>query len=161
MLQRFEVSQRDQRTFARLRLVAGVLAFAAGVLILLSDAPLAVTLIGLVGVLVPLAWLKQARRAHARAAAPERYALTIHARGFVLDEGDAQTLVRWTEVHAIEVDEERLDVVVWLKNQHAVRVEPRYEGVEIHTLMLTLRKAQAGALLPLALAAAESDARQM
>jgi hypothetical protein len=44
-------------------------------------------------------------------------------------------------VQDVQVDEERLDVVVCRKYAAPVSIEPRYPGVEIHALMHTLRDA--------------------
>ena len=46
------------------------------------------------------------------------------------------------DVVEIEVDEERLDVLVRLHAGPPLRIEPRYPGVEIHELVRTLNDAR-------------------
>ena len=141
LVQRFEASATDLRTFAALRIIAGAISLLAGGAVLLSGPPLPVWLIGLVGVLVPIAWFRKAAAALKSARDDQLPSLSVHRQGFALTDGQQRRAIPWDRVTGIDTDEERLDVVVDLGSEGLLRVEPRYQGVEIHTLMVTLRNA--------------------
>ena len=147
LLQRFEVSRSDQRSVAIVRGVAAVLCAVCALWVLLSRVPVAVFLAGLLGLVMSIAWLAQARRAARTAASAETHHLSVHRDGLVVAEQTKLTHVRFAEVCDIAVDEERLDIVVTLNDRHCIRIEPRYPGVEIHDLVRTLREAKEGLLL--------------
>jgi hypothetical protein len=141
LLVRYEVDPHDERRLSHLRTACAVVASLGAVAILLGDVPIPVFMAAALALLISLAWLAQARKARQRAAAPARYSLAIHRRGFWLDEGKVPLFVPFAEVSGIAVDEERLDIVVTRHHAEAIRLEPRYPGVAIHELMATLRNA--------------------
>jgi hypothetical protein len=143
LLTRFEVDPRDERMFARVRAGAAFLAAAGSGLLLLGDLPVPVFMVGLLGLFVSLVWLRQARRAAHRVTHAGNHFLAVHRDGLLLAEGERRVAVLWTQVQAVEVDEERLDVVVTRHDAPPLHIEPRY-GVEIHQLVRTLRNAWQG-----------------
>ncbi len=58
-----------------------------------------------------------------------------------MGEGRSVTWIPWCEVCDIDVDEERLDIVLTRSSGERLRLEPRYPGIAIHDLMHTLRNA--------------------
>jgi hypothetical protein len=141
LLQRFDVSARDQRSVARVRSAAAVACALCAVWLLLSRVPIPIFLAGLLGLVMSFAWLAQARRAARTGASAGAHHLSIHRDGLAVAEQNKLTRVRFADVSDIAVDEERLDVAVTLKDRRCIRIEPRYPGVEIHDLVRTLRKA--------------------
>jgi hypothetical protein len=141
LLARFEVDPKSELGLARLRTVTSVLALGGALLLFLAGVPLPVFIAALIALIASTAWLVQARRARTRASHADQYFLAVHSHGFELAEGPKVTWVVWPDVSAIEVDEEHLEIVVARHTQGSLRVDPRYPGVAIHDLMLTLRNA--------------------
>jgi hypothetical protein len=110
----------------------------------LGDLPVPVFLVGVLGLLVSVAWLRNARRTAHRAPQANLHFLEVYEDGLLLSEGERRVAVLWTQVEDVEVDEERLDVVVTRRDAPPLRIEPRYAGVEIHQLVRTLRNAWRG-----------------
>jgi uncharacterized iron-regulated membrane protein len=139
---RYEVSEREQRALARVRTISALLAFAGAVTMLLGRLPVPVFLLALLGLLISVVWLRQAQKARRAAGAAHRDALQVHEGGLFLDEAERTAWVPWSEVEDIVVDEERLDVVVIRRGTPALRIEPRFPGVDIYELMRTLNDAR-------------------
>jgi hypothetical protein len=142
---RFATDPREQRTLARVRAICALLAAGAASLTLFGKLPIPAFLVALLGLAISLLWLRQARRAAASARRSNPEALVVHALGFALDEGERTHWVPWRNVVSVEVDEERLDIVVQQTGATSLRIEPRYPGVEIHELMRTLDDARQSA----------------
>jgi hypothetical protein len=139
--ERFTVDATDMRIFAWARALIALLALGSAGLVLASSVPVVIFGVALVGVLVSVMWLRQARVAYARARAPAEHSLTLYEGGLVLSEGARRTALPWHEVRAVDLDEERLDIVLKRNNGDTLRIEPRYAGVAIHELMRRLSAA--------------------
>lgn len=142
---RFEESASDLRVLARVRTSAALLALLGASAMLLGKLPLPLFLVAVLAILLSLAWLAQARRVRKRAGDVRPAALVVHEQGMLLEEAERETFVPWREIARIEVDEERLDVVLTRNDGSLLRVEPRYAGVDIHELVRTLDDARASA----------------
>ena len=141
ILARFEVSAGDQRALAYLRGICGLLALGGAGAMLLGRLSVTLFMVALLAVLLSLAWLAQARRLSQAARAAVRPALTVHTLGLRLEEPNRNEWLAWTDVTRIEVDEERLDVIVTRRDETTLRLEPRYQGVDLHQLVRTLTEA--------------------
>ena len=139
--QRFEVGQADQRSLALVRGGAALLAALGSIALLLADVPLPVFLAALLGLLMSLVWLGQARRALRVSRTADAHYLGVYQDGFVLAEGPRRTSVPFSRVEDLDIDEERLDIVVKLSTGETLRLEPRYPGVAIHDLVRSLQEA--------------------
>ncbi len=142
MLARFEAERGAELGLAWLRGLSAVAAFVGSLGLLLAKVPVAIFLIGALGLALSFAWLVQSRRSARRAQNPAETYLAVHARGLLwADPPKAPIWVSWTSVAGLEVDEERLDILVERKAAPPLHIEPRYPGVEIHELVRTLRNA--------------------
>jgi hypothetical protein len=141
VVERFEVDPTDMRIFAWARGLLGLFALFSACILLASRLPVVIFGVAVVGVLIALMWLRQARVAHARARAPEEHSLTVHERGLVLREGTRVCSLAFRDVTAVEIDEERLDIVLKRNTGDTLRIEPRYAGVAIDELMRRLSEA--------------------
>lgn len=126
---------RAERDVARLRL-AGAITCGLGAV---SIAVLQPTRIGYVvavlAALASLGWTISFLRARRRRAVPTAYTLTLRDAGLELCEGTRTVSLAWDEVRAVEVDEDRLVVLVYRRDGAAPLVlEPRYEGTSVYTL---------------------------
>jgi len=144
-LARFEVSQRDQRALAYVRTGAALLAILGAGVMFLGTMTVPVFLIALLGLLISVAWLRQAGRLRRSAAAPVPGSLTVYRDGYAVREHDRNEFVGWSDVEKIDVDEERLDIVVTKRDASTLRIEPRYAGVDLYELVHTLDNARASA----------------
>jgi hypothetical protein len=138
---RFDVAPGDQRTLALVRGGAALLAALGSVALLLADVPLPVFMAALLGLLMALVWLGQARRALRVSRTAGAHYLGVYRDGFVLAEGERVTRVPFGRVDGLDIDEERLDIVVKLSTGETLRLEPRYPGVAIHDLVRSLQEA--------------------
>ena len=143
---RFEASSSAELSLARLRLVTALVALMASLAVLLSKVPVPVFLVALVGTLVSVAWIRLGLVARKRATRPSAYFLELYASGLAIGDGPRVQWLPWSEVCDIDVDEERLDIVVCVRGREPVRLEPRYPGIAIHDLMATLRNAWRAAI---------------
>ena len=146
VLARFEVSMSDQRALAYLRGICALLALAGAIAMLLGKLPVPLFMVALLAVLLSVAWLAQARRLGRAARDPRRPALTAHAHGLLLEDPGSKAASRnewllWSDVARIEVDEERLELLLTRHDGSTLRIEPRYQGVDIHELVRTLTQA--------------------
>ena len=126
---------RAERDVARLRL-AGAITCGLGAA---SIAVLQPTRIGFAAVvlaaLASLGWTVSFVRARRRRAVPTAYTLTLRDAGLELREGPRTAYIAWEEVRAVEVDEDRLVVLVSRRDGAPPLVlEPRYEGTSVYTL---------------------------
>lgn len=139
LVERFEVDPHTERSVSRLRLAAAVLAGLGAIAMLLSTLPFTMLLIAVLALLVSAGWIAKSRSIEKRARAPHEHYLALHTRGLLLREGPSLTWVPWEGVTHIDVDDERLDIVLERVSEPPLRLEPRYPGVEIYALMHRLR----------------------
>ncbi|MDB4991268.1 MAG: hypothetical protein JWN04_6446 [Myxococcaceae bacterium] len=137
---RFEVSSSDQRALAYLRGICAVLALVGALSMLLGKLPVALFMVALLALLLSVAWLAQARRLVRAARDEKRPALVAHTHGLLIEDAARNDWLPWTDVARIEVDEERLDIVVTKRDAQTLRIEPRYEGVDLYELVRTLNR---------------------
>jgi len=142
LLVRFEVSASEQRALSRVRMTSAVVAFLGACTMLLGKLPVPVFLLALLGLTLSVAWFAQARRMSRAARAAHRDALAVHAAGLHIDEAGRNLWCSWADVSEVSIDEERLDVVLSLRDAPPLRIEPRYPGVDIHELVRTLDDAR-------------------
>lgn len=141
LLVRYDIDPRAELGLARLRTITAILALLGALAMLLGRVPVPVFIAALVAFLASAAWLSQARKARGRALNKAQFYLAVHARGIVLAEGAEPAWLPFRDISAIDIDEDRLDIVVERTTGAPVRLEPRYPGVAIHDLMHTLRNA--------------------
>jgi hypothetical protein len=145
LLAEFRGDPHEQLVLARVRTVAGAVALVASAAALLGSLPVPALLVALLGLVMSLVWLRQARRIgrDARNEAPP--SLRVHALGLLLTEGERTHWAAWSNVVSIGVDEERLDIVLQRSSGAPLRVEPRYPGVDLYELVRTLDDAWSSA----------------
>lgn len=143
------LDRTTERSVAALRLVAAVVVAGAAIwLALLRPSGAAWICIG--GAFVAsLAWLGMAAAARRRVQRAEDHRLVIGEDGLTLVEGARVRRSAWEEIEAIEVDEDRLVVVVRLRGEEEpIVVEPRYGGLGVFDLDRAIRAAREQAARP-------------
>lgn len=134
-LARFEASPRDLITFAVVRAISGLAVLTGSVLMLLGRLPIALFLVALLGLAMSAVWLRQARKLWRESRTARPAALVVYRGGFEVD----GSFTPFDHVEVFEVDLERVDVKVTLRNGETRRIEPQYQGVDLDTLVRTLQ----------------------
>jgi hypothetical protein len=131
---RFELDTSAVRAVGRLRLAAAIVVLIGSIWIVAMGP-------GLLGwTMVAVAWLSATfwivafRRSRREAAGPARHYLDLGDDGLRLAEGGEPRFVPWSEVTRVDVDEERLMVVVERQGAEPLRIEPVYRGAGVHDL---------------------------
>lgn len=132
------------RGVGRLRLVGALVVFPSSLIFGMGGEPLHYTLAGL-GVLVSIGWTAAwARSRRAIAGAGERF-LDLSGDALSVVEGEQRTEVPWSSVVTIDVDEERLVVVVERQTEAPLRIEPVWGGLGVYELRDRLQATASGA----------------
>lgn len=114
---------------ARLRVAAiGVTSLGAGLFALAHPGPLAIT-VSLAAIAAGIAWARRANAAGSRAAS--RTQLVLAPTGLTLT---PQPELPWAEIASVEVDEDRLVVLVRRTTGEPLVLEPVYDGVSVYEL---------------------------
>lgn len=93
----------------------------------------------LMGLAAVAAWSVMVRRGRARARA--RVALELAPEQLRYEDGSAASEVAWSEVEAISVDEDRLDILVERRGGEPLRIEPLFRGASVYELADAIRMA--------------------
>jgi hypothetical protein len=131
-------SERDQ---GRLRLVAAIVALCAGLWLAWVQGPWWVRLTGVASVLFSMRFAQKARAARAHQADARSHYLEITADQVTLAEGDKRRSVERARVLGVELDEDRLVVVLRLRGGEELPIEPRYGGLGLRELGEAIRRA--------------------
>jgi hypothetical protein len=137
---RFELDRSGERAVSLLRLVAAGSTGAGAVWLAASGPGVVGWVVALAGGLAAVGFTAAYRKGRRRAASPERHFLLLDERGLTLAEGHDEHQIEWRDVTAVEVDEERLIVVVSRASEAPLRIEPRYEGVSVYDLETAIRE---------------------
>jgi hypothetical protein len=120
---------RADRDEARLRIVAAVVSsLGAGLYALARPGPLAIT-VSLATVAASFAWAARVRRSVERAT--QETLLVLAPTGVTLAP-NAELL--WASVRGVEVDEDRLVVLVHRHDAEPLVIEPVYDGMSVYDL---------------------------
>lgn len=140
LVSRWDESARVSLDEGRLRSAAAAVGMVAAVTTYALHPPFVVQILTGVGVLVSVGWYFAGRNARRRGADSPRWFLALYEQGVLLGQGDQQQWLGWGQVTAVEVDEERLEVVLKQSDAADLRVVPRFDGVAIHDLADRLRE---------------------
>lgn len=141
MGRRFELDATAERGIAWLRLAGAALVLACAIWMMVSDpTPLAWVFIVLM-VLLSLGWTAAGLRGRRRAGRGSDWFLDVSDEGLTLAEPGKRLDVSWSDVTAVEIDEDRLLVLVRTRTGAELPVQPRYRGVGLHELGAALEDA--------------------
>jgi uncharacterized iron-regulated membrane protein len=141
VLQRFEADRRDLKIFAWVRGLSGLGALAGSVAMLLGRLSIPLFMVALLGMVMSVVWMRQARKLWRASGTAKPAALVVHRAGVALVSGTpdvSDTFLPFERVTRFEVDEDRVDVRVTMRDGETVRIEPQYQGVDIYALVRTL-----------------------
>jgi hypothetical protein len=144
-VKRFEMDAAAERSTGRLRLGAAIVTLAAVFWLATSDPGMVGWAMAVLGTLVSAGWLESYRRSRRRAAQAARHYLEIADDGLTLAEGEREHHIAWTEMRAVEVDEERLAISVFRAVGAPLTIHPRYRGISLEELAAAIREGREGA----------------
>jgi len=131
---RFEVDRRDERQLAWLRLGAALLLLVCGLWLLWLPFTLP-RLVGLAGLIFALRFAKLGFAGlRAGDGTLSTHYLALDRDGLRLAEGGPPRFVPWSDLQAIETDEDRLVLRLHEKGGDVIEVEPRYPDVGLEQL---------------------------
>ena len=137
---RLMLDMQAERTNAHLRIAAAWIALGAGIWLGAVENDVWLRLTALVSIAFALRWLTAQRAARARLLDGQAYYVEISPERLVIAEGPSQRSVARDEIRAIELDEDRLIVVVRLVDGEELAIEPRYGNLGPRELGHTLHR---------------------
>jgi hypothetical protein len=125
---------REVRDRMRLRLIASLPAFMGGLWLLWIADSLLLRILAVAGLVFAAVWVRLARRSVGQLASAGDHYLDIRDRGLTLKTGAAERSLTWSEVDAVEIDEDRLVVRVRVRGADSLIVEPQYGALGLREL---------------------------
>jgi hypothetical protein len=136
--QRLLLDVREVRDRTRLRLIASLPAFAGGLWLLWTGDSLLLRVLALAGVVFAVIWVILARRNVRQLLRAGDHYLDIGADGFTLMSGAEKRFVSWSDVDAVEIDEDRLVVRLRVRGADSLIVEPQHGELGLRELAATI-----------------------
>lgn len=136
--QRLLLDVREVRDRTRLRLIASLPAFAGGLWLLWTGDSLLLRVLALAGVVFAVIWVILARRNVRQLLRAGDHYLDIDPDGFTLMSGAEKRFVAWSDLDAVEIDEDRLVVRLRVRGRDSLIVEPQYGELGLRELAATI-----------------------
>jgi hypothetical protein len=143
--QRLVLDVREVRDRMRLRLLATLPALAGGAWLLFTADTLLLRVLALAGLVFAAIWLRSTRRTATQLTRVEDHYLDIGPDGLTLQAGPDSRSIAWSEIDAVEIDEDRLVVQLRLRSSGSLAVEPHYGALGLRELAETIERARADA----------------
>jgi hypothetical protein len=138
--QRLLLDVREVRDRMLLRLIASLPAFAGGLWLLWIADTLLLRALAVSGVVFAAIWVVLARRSVRQLLRAGDHYLDIGAGGFTLMSGAEQRFVAWSDLDAVEIDEDRLVVRLRVRGADSLIVEPQYGELGLRELAATIER---------------------
>jgi hypothetical protein len=136
--QRLLLDVREVRDRTLLRLIASFPAFAGGLWLLWIADTLLLRALAVSGVAFAAIWVVLARRSVRQLLRAGDHYLDIGGSGFTLRAGAEQRFVAWSDLDAVEIDEDRLVVRLRIRGADSLIVEPQYGELGLRELAATI-----------------------
>jgi hypothetical protein len=138
---RLPLDAASERAHATLRMAAAFIALGAGIWLVSVDGRFWLRLTALASVAFALRWLQLLRAARAALSDGAGQYLEIASDQVVLAAGASVRRVPRDSIRAVELDHDRLVVVLRLTSGEELPIEPRYGGLDLRELGETLQRA--------------------
>ncbi len=125
---------REVRDRTVLRMIATLPALLGGLWLLWIADSLLLRVLAVAGVVFSVIWVGLARRSVRQVASAGDHYLDIGDRGLTLKAGAQSRSLPWSEVDAVEIDEDRLAVRVRVRGADSLLVEPQYGELGLREL---------------------------
>lgn len=139
---RLGLDVRAERSVARLRLVGAVVALSMGTVLAIGGAGSVGWTLIVLSWLIGLAWVGAYFAAKRKARRADAWFVEARTDELAVALGREPTRLRWSDVRGVDVDEDRLDVVV-RHTSGELRVPSVWQGVGPHALAERLEGARA------------------
>ena len=140
--QRLMLNVREVRDRMRLRLIASLPAFAGGLWLLWIGDNTLLRLLAGAGVVFATLWLVLARRSVRQLAHAGDHSLDIGSEGLTLKNGAQSSSWAWSDIDAVEIDEDRLAVRLRVRGAAPVAIEPHYGELGLRELAEAIERAR-------------------
>jgi hypothetical protein len=143
MTQRLLLDVREVRDRVRLRLLAALPALAGGIWLLWTTDNTLLRLLAGAGLVFATVWVVRARSSVAQLASAGDHYLETDPEGLTVRAGAQQRRLAWSEIAAVEIDEDRL--VIQLRLQSGGRplaIEPQYGELGLYELGEWIQRAR-------------------
>jgi hypothetical protein len=137
-----------ERAIGRFRLASAIVVLPASTYVLLGPHPFPAKALAFLGVLASIGYVVAFFRARARVRGSGAFHLDLADDGMTLCLAGRSASIGWSDIDDVDVDEERLMVVVRVHDGHTVDIPPVWEGVGLYDLAAMLRKCRDGACRP-------------
>ena len=153
MTRRLTLDVREVRDRVRLRLLAALPAFAGGVWLLWAADNTLLRVVAGAGLVFATVWVVRARTSVAQLASADDHYLESDPDGLTVRSGAQLRRLAWSEIAAVEIDEDRLVVQLRLHSGgRALAIEPQYGALGLYELGEWIQRARpdqmAGVRLP-------------
>jgi hypothetical protein len=137
---RLTLDRDEIRVTARMRLVAAVVTGVAAIWLAWVERSIGFRLLGLTGGLFAARWLLVYRNAARTVSSADAHYLEITTERLTVASGAQQRAIPLEHVERIELDEDRLVVVLRLGSGEELPIEPVYGGLGLRDLAETLER---------------------
>ena len=135
MTRRLTLDVREVRDRMRLRLPAALLAFGGGVWLLWAADNSLLRVVAGAGLVFATMWVVRARTSVAQLAHADDHYLESDADGLTVRSGTQLRRLAWSEIAAVEIDEDRLVVLLRLRDgSRPLAIEPQYGELGLYEL---------------------------
>ncbi len=129
-----ELDSQAERSVSRLRLLAAALVGSSSLAILFGSPSTFGVVVGLLGLGASVGWVVAFRRSGKRVSEGDRYFLRLDDWGLRLARGGEPRELAWSEVLELQVDEERLVVVLQLRDGRTLDIPPIFRGYGLYEI---------------------------
>lgn len=130
----FRMDSEAEKAIGLLRFLAGGVACTGAVAMVWSSPSALGYFVAGVCALIGLALIRAATRARRRVDKGDAYFLRLTDKTLEVSEDTKRTTIPWEEISSIEVDQDRLVIVVAQTNGERLSLEPRYPNISIDDL---------------------------
>ncbi len=145
VVQRWAADVATERQIARVRLLAAAAAFFSGVWLLYVADAFILRALALAGCAFGGLWARQVLRKRTQSELPALHYLELGADYLAIAEGSAPRTIPLSGVRSVEIDEDRLVVVLRLDGAEPWLLEPRYRGMTLRELAEHVHRAMLAA----------------
>lgn len=146
--QRLMLDVREVRDRMRLRSIASVPALGGGLWLLWIADNLLLRVLALAGVVFAVIWMALSRRHLTQLAHAADHYLDISPTGLTIQSGTQVRSLAWSDIAAVEIDEDRLAIRLRVTHGAAIPIEPQYGALGLRELAEMIERARTDSAAP-------------
>lgn len=133
---------REVRDRMRLRSIASLPALGGGLWLLWIANNLLLRVLAIAGIVFAVIWVALTRRHLTQLAHAADHYLDISPAGLTIQSGAQVRSVAWSDIDAVEIDEDRLAVRLRVQHGSAIAIEPQYGALGLRELAEMIERAR-------------------